>query len=98
MGQTKKAKSENGVSANQLKATALVKNFCEKEGILLTSKYAQLKKLTSRGGTHSMKITMWGTQNGKKGLVTMDVAGTGGKFCSEAKLEADYASMRTIKF
>jgi hypothetical protein len=45
-----------------------------------------------------MKITMWGTQNGKKGLVTMDVAGTGGKFCSEAKLEADYASMRTIKF
>ena len=94
----KKAKRENCASENQLRATTLVKNFCEQKGIVLTSKYAQLKQMTSRGGSQSMKITMWGTQDGQKGLVTMDVAGTGGKFCSEAQLAKDYSTMRTIKF
>jgi len=100
MGKQVKAKSEknNGASENQLRATALVKNFCEKKGIVLTSKYAQLKQMTSKGGSQSMKITMWGEKDGQKGLVTMDVAGTGGKFCSETQLAKDYANMHTIKF
>lgn len=94
----KAKKQETCASENQLRATTLVKNFCEQKGIVLTSKYAQLKQMTSKGGSQSMKITMWGTQDGQKGLVTMDVTGTGGKFCTESQLAKVYSTMRTVKF